>query len=170
MPLYGSVLWDYSLKGVDSFFVTWRKCIRCLLNLPYNTHSHLLPLICNDLLVECQLHKQIFKFVISLSRSENVYNKLSLNLALNGSSSRMCNSLNHICHKYCLVKREITSMRPSFFKLVEKMRQSCNVSVSENSVLYANVIRDMLFFISTKQFYFFSKGEIKDILIFVCTN
>ena len=50
-----SVLWDYSHRGVDSFFVTWRKCIRRLLNIPYNTHNHLLPLICNDLPVECQL-------------------------------------------------------------------------------------------------------------------
>ena len=99
MPLYGSVLWDYSLKGVDSFFVTWRKCIRRLLNIPYNTHSDLLHLICNDLPVDCQLHKRVYKFVVSLSKSENMYNNLSLKLALNGSGSRICNSINHICHK-----------------------------------------------------------------------
>ena len=101
MPLYGSVLWDYSLKGVDSFFVTWRKCIRRLLNIPYNTHSDLLHLICTDLPVDCLLHKRVYKFVVSLSKSENMYNNLSLKLALNGSGSRICNSINHICHKYC---------------------------------------------------------------------
>ena len=168
MPLYGSVLWDYSRSGVDSFFVTWRKCIRRLLNIPYNTHNHLLPLICNDLPVECQLYKRIFKFVLSLSRSENIYNNLSLNLALNGSGSRMCNSLNYLCHKYCLVKSNFTSIR--LYAFVKKMRQTCNRSVDNNSVLYANVARDMLFFINAKQFNFFSHNEILDILKFVCTN
>ena len=133
-----------------------------------DTHNHLLPLICNDLPVECQLYKRIFKFVLSLSRSENIYNNLSLNLALNGSGSRMCNSLNYLCHKYCLVKSNFTSIR--LYAFVKKMRQTCNRSVDNNSVLYANVARDMLFFINAKQFNFFSHNEILDILKFVCTN
>ena len=30
MPLYGSILWDYSGKHVTSFFTQWHKCIRVL--------------------------------------------------------------------------------------------------------------------------------------------
>ena len=65
------------------------KMYEITLNLLCSTHCYTLPLICNDLSVECQLHKRIFKFVLSLLYSDNVYNKLLLNLALNGSGSRM---------------------------------------------------------------------------------
>ena len=96
MPLYGCVFWDYSCKSVESFFVTWQKCIRRLLSLPYNTHCNLLPLISNDLPVECQLYKRVFKFDVSLFKSNNMYNKLSLNLVLSDSRSKMCKSVNYV--------------------------------------------------------------------------
>ena len=44
MPLYGSVLWDYSQSSIKQLFVTWRKCVWKLINVPYNTHSANIPL------------------------------------------------------------------------------------------------------------------------------
>ena len=38
MPLYGSVLWDFSSRYINSFYTTWRKCIRRLFGLPARTH------------------------------------------------------------------------------------------------------------------------------------
>ena len=112
MPLYGSVLWDYSQSSIEQLFVTWRKCVRKLINVPYNTHSAFLPLICNDLPFDCQTHKRVLKFIYCLNKSCNVYNKISLQLAINGSQSRMCNTINYVCHKYNICKYDLFSTSP----------------------------------------------------------
>ena len=56
MPLYGCVLWDHSSQCMEKLYVTWRKCVRKILNVPYNAHSVLLSIICNDLNIDCQLY------------------------------------------------------------------------------------------------------------------
>ena len=76
LPLYGSVLWDYSHPSIEKLYLAWRKCIRRLINVPYNTHSGLLSFICNDLPIDIQMHKRVFKFIFSLIDSCNMYNKL----------------------------------------------------------------------------------------------
>ena len=40
--------------------------MRFLLNLPYNTHSHLLPYIVEDKPVELQLHLRFAKFFLQI--------------------------------------------------------------------------------------------------------
>ena len=51
MPLYGHVLWVYSSIYIEKIFV-WRECIRRLINVPYNSHSILLPIIYRDLQID----------------------------------------------------------------------------------------------------------------------
>ena len=58
MSVYGSSLWDYSSKTVNTFVTAWRKSIRYLLQLPYKCRSIYFPLICNDLPVDVQLHNR----------------------------------------------------------------------------------------------------------------
>ena len=55
MALYGSSLWNFYSKGVRKFYVSWRKCIQCLLNLPNSTHCRYLQLICEDTPIHLQL-------------------------------------------------------------------------------------------------------------------
>ena len=63
LALYGSSIWNFDSKGVRKFYVTWRKCIRRLLNLPNLTHCRYLPLICEDILVHLQLYKRFNKYI-----------------------------------------------------------------------------------------------------------
>ena len=72
MPLYGCALWDFSKKYVSRFFITWRKSVRYLLNLPYKTHSRLLSRIVGDKAIEAQLHCRFVKYLVSLHESDNV--------------------------------------------------------------------------------------------------
>ena len=47
MSLYGSQLWNYENKsGMDSLYVAWRKCVRCMFNIPCNTHCKLARMHC----------------------------------------------------------------------------------------------------------------------------
>ena len=43
--LYGFLLRDMSAKSINKFYISWRKCLRQLYQLPYKTHNNLLHLI-----------------------------------------------------------------------------------------------------------------------------
>ena len=97
MSLYGCPLWDQEGKHIQRFYVAWRKGLRKLLGLPYNTHCNLLNLICDDIPVDCQLDNRLLKFMSSCSLSENIVDKLCYKLACNGSQSTMCNNISFLC-------------------------------------------------------------------------
>ena len=167
MPLYGCVLWDYSSVYIEKLFVCWRKCIRRLLSVPYNTHSILLPIICSDLPIECQLHKRVMKFFICLAKSNNIYNNLALQLIVEGSKSRMSNSLNYICYKYGICKYDLSNVQLSQLTYVMKHLFSTNVDV--DTLVYADVIIDMLSFIDQNKFNIFTPTQTRELLSFACT-
>ena len=83
-------------KYIEKFFVTWRKCIRRLLLLPYQTHSRYLPCIVNDLPVEIQIHIRSLKLFSSFLNSENNMLQICSRLVINGSNSVMCENLNQM--------------------------------------------------------------------------
>jgi hypothetical protein len=104
MPLYGSQLWDISSKKLSHFYVTWRKCIRKSLNLPYTTHCNLLHLICNDFAVETQIHMRTSKFIYSCLNSDNSCVKLCVKLAFGASDSALSSSIDFLCTEYNITK------------------------------------------------------------------
>ena len=87
MSVYGSSLWDYSSKTVNTFLTAWRKSIRYLLQLPYKCRSIYLPLICNDLPVDVQLHSRFLNFFHKMVyKTENQLIKLCCDIALKRKS------------------------------------------------------------------------------------
>lgn len=108
MSLYGCVLWDFSDKYVSTFYTAWRKSIRTLFVLPYNIHSIYLPLLCEDMPVEVQLHNRLIKFVNKLNDHNNEILNLCLTLALNGSNSAFSNSISYVAYKYKLNRSAIS--------------------------------------------------------------
>ena len=104
MPLYGSQLWDLDNISVERFYVTWRKAIRYLLNIPYSTHCSLLPLICDDMEIKCQIFSRFRSFFRSLSYSSNDVIQLCTKLIVAGSNSAVSNSLS-VVSKYANVSR-----------------------------------------------------------------
>ena len=104
MPLYGCQLWDFSKPEVERFYTAWRKAIRVIWRLPYRSHCQLLPLICDDIPVELQLHKRFLKFFQKVITSNNELVKFCGSLAIGGSCSTTCNSLNYIATKYGMNK------------------------------------------------------------------
>ena len=71
MSLYGCQLWDVSHKYINKFYVSWRKAIRRMFNLPYHTHSCLLHLTINDLPVDGQIQLRIMKFFNCMYTNKN---------------------------------------------------------------------------------------------------
>ena len=109
ISLYGCQLWDFSKKEFENFLTAWRKAIRYVWRTPYRTHNNLLPLICGDLPVEGQLHKRFVKFVHKIINSKNTLVNTCGLLALEGSQSSACNSLNVISRKYSFDKFKLKS-------------------------------------------------------------
>ena len=95
--MYGCELWDFSSK-----YVAWRKGIRLLWSLPYRTHCNLLPIICDDLPVEYQLHIRFLKSIKSNMSTDNGLVKRCARLFMEGSMSDTRKSLTYICSKYGL--------------------------------------------------------------------
>ena len=104
MSLYGCQLWDFSSKEVNSFYTAWRKAVRFVWKIPYNSHCNLLHFICDDLPVEVQMHKRFVKFFHKILNSDNCLVHACGVLALEGSRSPACNSLNAILPQYNLNK------------------------------------------------------------------
>ena len=109
VSLYGCQLWDYSNESVlTSVYVTWRKCVRNIFSIPYNTHCNLVHLIAQDSSVRVKLHKRYLKFFNNASKSNNTLVSMMSRLVINGSGSAACRSVNFICSTYDLNKYDIS--------------------------------------------------------------
>lgn len=63
--IYGSELWSLNNDTIEVFCVAWRKALRRVLNLPYNTHSYFLPILSNTLPIFDELCKRSARFITS---------------------------------------------------------------------------------------------------------
>lgn len=138
---YGSSLWDLSDSSAEYVYVAWRKCVRRLLGVPPTTHCALLPLICQNVTFDVQLHKRFLGFFEKPIHSNNSCVSLCAKLALNGSRSHMCCSLNFVCRKYGVNKRRIESDGRQAF--VSRFTQF-SVDENEDNMSKAGAIRDLL--------------------------
>ena len=68
---YGSVLWDMSLSTVESVCITWRKGLRRLWDLPFQTHSRLIAPICELLPIRDELLFRCVSFVVKCMSSDS---------------------------------------------------------------------------------------------------
>ena len=113
----------------------WRKSIRHLLQLPYKCRSIYLPLICNDLPVDVQLHSRFLNFFHRMvHKTENQLIKLCCDIALQGSQSSVCNTLNLLVYRYRIDKYNINY--GAFNQSVIKQCQKCIMKMYLSDTVY----------------------------------
>mgnify|MGYP006335670613 FL=1 len=61
--LYGSELWSLNSNHVDIICVAWRKALRRILQLPYNCHSYLIPIMSDTLPLFDEICKRSMRFI-----------------------------------------------------------------------------------------------------------
>ena len=155
MSLYGCQLWDYSNKSVlASVFVTWRKCVRNIFSIPYNTFCNLVHLIAQDSSVRVKLHKRYLKFFNNASKSINTLVSMRSQLVINGSGSAACRSVNFICSTYDLNKYDIS------LSLLSKLKDNDE----ECAIQRASTIVDFLHYYDTCP-----KQSVREIVNYLCT-
>ena len=86
---------------------TWRKCLRRILKIPYNSHCNLLAPAGNVQDISYDLHKHFVKFFSNATNSDNKLVRLCGRMALEGSCSVVCESLNFISHHYNIDKNKL---------------------------------------------------------------
>ncbi len=143
MPLYGSQLWNYNNSNVNTFYVSWRKAIRKLFNLPYRTHCNLLPYIIDDLPPNIQLYHRVISFVNGLSKSNNELTSMCYKLAVSGSGSAVSNSIS-ILSSLCSTPRS---------NVCNINKCSLPVAHDDDASICASVIRDLLYIKHVNQYY-----------------
>lgn len=61
--LYGSVLWQLDHSNLETLCITWRKGLRRVWNIPYQTHCNILPIMCNCLPMYDEFCKRTVNFI-----------------------------------------------------------------------------------------------------------
>ena len=163
MPLYGCQLWDFSGSEVGKFFTAWRKAVRYIWNLPYTSHSALLHLICTDLDIECQLHKRFLKFFYKMYHSDNYVTTFLARLALGGSRSSVCNSLNFILSKYRLLKSNFQCY--DFYELLQSVKSAPDPAGNRT----ASLVRELCMIRDGELHSNFSRAECDMCIAHLCT-
>ena len=138
MALYGGMLLDLTNKDIDRLYVTWRKCIRKLIGIHYRTHSQYLPVICNDIPIENQIHKRYIKFVRGIVRSENEVVSLCGKLSMKGSQSAVSKSIIFLMSKYGISENEICG-EDFIYKRLTNLPELC-----DNDIINIENIRSLL--------------------------
>ena len=163
---YGCPLWNISNKGINQFYVTWRKAIRKLFNLPYKTHCNLLPTIVGTQSIECQIITCKIKFICSALQSPNVSLQHLMNIAIQGSGSCISKSINHILATF---KYTIDKVCNRSNTLINDIKVACNNNVDIHILQTGGFIRDVLMDILYPESGILTKQELGDILNLLCT-
>jgi len=132
MPLYGAQLFDFSSRHMQLFYVSWRKAIRKLLNIPFITHSVLLHCICDDIPIHEQLYSRFIKGIVD---SSNSMTSLCYTLALNARRSSLCNSITTISRYYKVPRNELLNIN---------IRKDLKPDRDDDDIIKCSVIRDLL--------------------------
>jgi hypothetical protein len=99
--IYGCELWLLRDSRIEEFCVTWRKALRRALNLPYNSHSYLLPLVSNSLPVFVEICKRTANFILScLNCQSSLVSSIAWHGIINGKYNSCIGSNALFCCNY----------------------------------------------------------------------
>jgi len=165
--MYGSQLWLMNSNSVEKILSRWRKFHRVVLGVPNTTHCDLLPLIAENMPLECSLELKFLSFYKSIATSENIIINYMAKNMLQSYNSTMCKNIRHLTFKYDIsIDNIINSSKGKIRKLVYNKWIS---GINESYPIHANVIRDMLGISEERYTRILSNDECKFITEFLCT-
>ena len=62
---FGCELWALDDRAIDEFCIAWRKSVRRVLDIPYNSHSFSLPVLSDTLPIFDEICKRSARFIVS---------------------------------------------------------------------------------------------------------
>ena len=165
--MYGSQLWDMTSQNAVKMHTKWRNAHRQILKVPNTTHRDILPLIANNMPIECILDCKYIAFYKSIATSENkILNHMSKN-RLYIHSSTLGRNMTHLMYKYGLKIEDMISLPKN------RIKDHCYNKWSTNIIAeyphYAQIIRDMFAMKEGRCNRIFTNEDCNLIINFFCT-
>ena len=132
--------------------------------MPYTTHCNLLSSICHDIPIEFQLMSTAMTFLVKVGNSENKVLQLCYRFALNGSMSKISNTVNHVS---CLLKKSKHLLLQSSVR--QKLIRFGN-QIPENVMGKAGNICDLLLLRENSVISLFTYEELTSMIDYLCTD
>ena len=164
LDAYGSQLWKFYNNSNAMYFTAWRKIIRKLWCLPYQTHCRFLHTINDSIPIDVILEKRCIKFLWS---SINSFNQIVKSLSLSSikcSSSVFGENYRFLSYKYNILP---TDWFLPFYHILNKIElfvKTCHVHYPE-----ASFIRELCIQIDSEQFSILSSQEMCQLIEYLCT-
>ena len=161
MSLYGCPLWDLDSADFRRLEVTWRKCCRSLLSLPWRTHNVLIPEIMNSKPIDCIVHNRFINFMRKGLVSENCLVNFMFKNSLTCPLSMIKRKLNTVLSKYDLAYLDLFEFTGKKYDLV----YNCQVEQWKLGLL-----KEVLNFRDKLSLSFLNRNEIYNLINFICTS
>ena len=129
-------------NNVEKVLSRWRKYHRIVLGVPNTTHCDLLPLISENMPLECSLELKFIAFYKSIATSENKILCYMAKNMLQSLNSTMRKNLRHLSYKYDMsIDWMITASKG---KLRKHIYDKWISGIDDSYPIYANIIKDMM--------------------------
>ena len=162
LSLYGAQLWNLRDPDIDVLGVTWRKCVRYLLGLPYRTSSYILPLLMKTLNIKDIIMERQLNFYVNMYNHSSVFINGYIKNSLLSQSSYSVSNINAIANRYDIAHNEIFHLKKASIKRLIQRQQPAED-------WRCNVIREVLHCLDGQMHTCLGKEELKDVLTDVCT-
>ncbi len=134
---YGCQSW--LLTNVDEFDTTWRKVIRRLFSLPWQTHCSLLPVILNQDSACVSIEKQVCKYIHCGLNSQNDVISYVFNRGTLECKGLLGQNMKHLNRKYGITKQLLSS---DIKRAMDIITKSNKPSVADT--ITASIITELL--------------------------
>ena len=108
--MYGSQLWDMTSPIMEKIYTQWRKAHKLVLGLPNMTHCDLLPLIAENMPLQCNLDCKYIAFYKSIAKSDNNIVRFTAKYKFHDHTSTLGRNITHMMHKYDFDVDDIISL------------------------------------------------------------
>ena len=102
LDAYGSQLWNFESKMVEPYYVSWRKMVQLLWNLPRTTLCDFLSTINSSLSIDIALEKAVASFLWVSLNSENKVVKMVTLSSIKAAQSVLGDNYSYLSHKYSI--------------------------------------------------------------------
>ena len=165
---YGSQLWPLYNDSFSNVCTKWRKAIRRMWDLPYNTHCGLLPLVSELCPIEISLYCRFIKFMKSLLKSDNPTVSYVARVQSQNCRSIFGQNIRHIIVNNNISWYELENYTTNALK--KSMIHNYMNALNCNYVNYGDMIRELVLERESFNENFFTEEESSYLLKFLCTT
>src|SRR5258706_15390528 len=172
--MYGCELWALDNHAINDFCIAWRKALRRIMNIPYNSHTFVLPLITDSVPIFDEMCRRSAKFISSCCLSDSAVVRT---IARHGLLARFnsCIGKNALlcCQRFGW---SVTDLRDGNVPLYRSFfKEHAIALLSEQQLYSAVVLLDALqirdgYSVFVAEDFFLSRSEIEYIINFVSTS